>query len=93
MEQQCVPSPISGSTGPEAVHVAKCGLLILISLLAVQILAAGSSWDPKSLHAPGWWRGKMTLQGQLRERRGKSLTAINGNAILYSDELGNCPLV
>lgn len=65
-EQQSVPSPRAGITGTEALHMAKCGLWILISLLAAQILAARSSWDPKSLHASGWWREEMTLQGQLR---------------------------
>lgn len=92
-EQQRVPSPISGSTGTEALCMAKCGLLILISLLSVQLLAAGSTWDPKSLHVSGWWRGKMSLQGQLREGRGKPLIVVKCNAILYADELGNCPPV
>lgn len=57
-EKHYVPSPISGSAGTEALHMAKFGLLILISLLAVQLPAARSTWDSRSVC--------QCIQGQLR---------------------------
>lgn len=52
-EQQCVLSPVSGSTGAGALHTAECGLLILGSLLSLISRCSFLMLAPPGI--PGSW--------------------------------------